>query len=808
MRPAPRAGPTAVGTDALTSRVVTRISGTSVSNRNARLDALEARLTGPKRIALFGHRNVGKTTLLAMFYRQAAGGLVPGVRLAAADAPTAEYLAEKIAQIESGEATSGTLSETELNLRLYHGPARFELIVKDYQGEHVTLGTDEPIQEFFAGCDAVFLCLDPEGSEDPAERRRRQQEVENLLERYIERSEDISTDRPVALLLTKFDRVLAREGRGSTADEAFVEALVDRQYGMTRHALRQHAPDGVIFAVSSFGAGADGHRPPSEIRPMGLEGPLGWVADQLEARDRAQMDLLWELAPADLPRLRRCLAAYEKRYPRSNRTYEFRDRLKRRERGRKLGRLGKATGVAAGVAALAFGYDYWGFERASAFERDSGNPATAVAHRWGELLESHPTLPYLLPRLAREAANKKAEWTVKASGVQVASGAVVPDLEAKLEAARAQAPQLAPAIREVEKSREQVRHDERWKEVYAQANSLEAIDEPAKAVAALDAFLREFPDTARRPEIMKLAQNLKAELTTRRTAVERRAVDDLIRSESLPNASLAELIDRARKLLDEHPESPYRAEVQERLDEYVRRLDERDIARAREYSQRQPTSFAARIEKYQEYLKAHQAGGRYISEAIEARDKILREWDAHAYRQAFDHAASHPDDAAEVARRLHDYLRDHPDGRFAESAKGYLDWWDRASAPHGYRVTLRRGEVPASTGKYLAGGGPDLGVTLEVGGVVYGPSPVVANSTRPIWDYTFPQPVVWKYGDPVTIRVVDYDWSASEVAVLNSRQGDPLAMRLLDNTIKFAKGGQTSLTFSSDFAMPKLARPD
>ena len=249
-----------------------RIEGlkTSVSNRRStRLDALEARLTGPKRIALFGHRNVGKTTLLAMFYRQAAGGQVPGVRLAAADAPSAEYLAEKIAQIESGQATAGTLAETELNLRLYHGPARFELIVKDYQGEHVTLGTDEPIQEFFAGCDAVLLCLDPEGSTDPAERRRRQQEIEGLLERYIERSEDLSTDRPVALLLTKFDRVLARQGAaaapqaGSPFSEAFVEKLVDEQYGMTRHALRQHAPDGVIFAVSSFGRG----RPATGLRP-------------------------------------------------------------------------------------------------------------------------------------------------------------------------------------------------------------------------------------------------------------------------------------------------------------------------------------------------------------------------------------------------------------------------------------------------------------------------------------------------------------------------------------------------------------
>ena len=139
--------------------------------RTTRLDALEARLSGPKRIALFGHRNVGKTTLLAVFYRQAAGGQVPGVRLAAADARSAEYLAEKIAQVESGQPMAGTLAETELNLRLYHGPARFELVVRDYQGEHVTLGSDEPIQEFFAGCDAVLLCLDPGGSSDPSERR-------------------------------------------------------------------------------------------------------------------------------------------------------------------------------------------------------------------------------------------------------------------------------------------------------------------------------------------------------------------------------------------------------------------------------------------------------------------------------------------------------------------------------------------------------------------------------------------------------------------------------------------------------------
>src|SRR5262245_22960169 len=209
------------------------------TSRTTPLDDLEERLTGAKRVALFGHRNVGKTTLLAMFYREASTGRVPGLRLAAGDAASAEYLAATIARIESGEPPPGTLAETELRLRLYHGPARFDLLVKDYQGEHVTLGSDEPIHAFFAGCDAVLLCLDPEGSSDPAERRRRQQEVEHLLERYIERSADGTAGRPVALLLTKFDQVLARARAGAEGQPAAgaegaegwdVERFVERHY--------------------------------------------------------------------------------------------------------------------------------------------------------------------------------------------------------------------------------------------------------------------------------------------------------------------------------------------------------------------------------------------------------------------------------------------------------------------------------------------------------------------------------------------------------------------------------------------------
>ncbi len=779
------------------------------NRRKIHLDALESRLTGPKRIGLFGHRNVGKTTLLAMFYRQASTGQVPGLRLAAAEPASAEYLAEKIAQIESGEPPAGTLAETELKLRLYRGQARFDIIVKDYQGEHITLGSDEPIQAFFADCDAVLLCLDPDGSTNPTDRRRRQQEIEDLLERYIDRSEDTTTGRPIALILTKYDRVLAalqKQGDGGSDDPSSwgVDQLVEARYGMTLHALAAHAPQGAIFAVSSYGRGAKEGRPPAVLHPLGLERPLGWMAEQLETSDQAQLEWLWDLAPDDLPRLSRCVAAYSRRYPSSDRALAFRDRLSAL-RKRRTRRFGIRLAVAAvGLIALMATYDLLGYRAAVNFE--GKHPAPAVARRWTALLAWHPSLGYFWPSHARAAQLKQAEWTVKAAGVQVELGTAGPDLRERLTALKEQAPELAPAIRMVERAQEQVRHDERWKQV--RADALTPGDEPEKSLAAVRAFLRDYPETPKRKEGLALVDGLKSQVSARASAVERRLLDDLARAESLPGVDFRDLIDRSQQFLSDHPQSAWRGEAEQHLAGYVAKLDERDIDRARQYSRQYPTNFATRIERYQDYLKAHQGGGRFISEATEARDRILREWDTFSYRQAYDHLQAHPDDVAEVARRLREYLQEQPEGRHAEEAKRYLAWWAKVSVPGEYRVTLRRGEVDSDVGKYLSGGGPDLGVVLEVAGVTYGPSPVVRNTHKPIWDYTFSRPIKWKLGDPITVRILDYDWSDSVVCTLNTRKGDPLAIRNISGTIKAAKGGKTTLVFASNFSIPTLSPPE
>src|SRR5581483_206135 len=146
---------------------------------------LSERLVRPQRIGLFGQRGVGKTTLLTMLYREAVGGRLAGLRLAAADARTANHLSDKVLQLESGQALPATLAEADLRFHLYHGSTRLELLMKDYQGEHVELGRSEPIGDFLRDCDAVWLCLDAATVTAAADRLRRQQEVEQLVEQFL-----------------------------------------------------------------------------------------------------------------------------------------------------------------------------------------------------------------------------------------------------------------------------------------------------------------------------------------------------------------------------------------------------------------------------------------------------------------------------------------------------------------------------------------------------------------------------------------------------------------------------------------------
>ena len=403
----------------------------------------------------------------------------------------------------------GPWPRPQLRLRLYRGAARFDLIVKDYQGEHVTLGSDEPIQEFFADCDAVLLCLDPEGSARPADRRKRQQEVENLFERYLDRSNDGTTGRPVALLLTKFDRVLAQaHGHAVTEDDDNpaswgVEQLVEAQYGMTRHALAQHAPRGAIFAVSAYGRGANDGRPPAELHPLGLEGPLV-LARRAARRPRprtARMALgpgSRRPAPADAlrPCLRATLSAVGRRsgVPRALEGAATESWQASRRCGWRPARRSWSRPWPAGISGRfkmpcpSSGIIPHPPSRGAGRDCSPGTPRSgcsgpAAPARPGR---SRPSGRSRRPRsrspTARPPPTCRRAWSASRTRC----------LSSSLRSARSRSRRRRPATTGA------------WNEVRAAA--LAPTDEPEKPLAEVQAFLREFPDTSHRNDALALAR--------------------------------------------------------------------------------------------------------------------------------------------------------------------------------------------------------------------------------------------------------------------------------------------------------------
>ena len=761
------------------------------------LDTLETRLVEPRRVALFGHRAVGKTTLLAMLYRQASTGQIPGVRLAAADPSTAEYLADRISQIEAGESPAGTLAETTLRLQLYQGQSRLDLMIKDYQGENVTLGSDAPIQEFFADCDAVLLCLDAEAAQNSTHARRRQQEVEALLERCQDRAVDGHVP-PFALLVTRFDRVSQPE----TPTETQLVQLVEARFGMTRHALEQQSPGAAMFALSSYGPGSpENGRPPSELRPTGLAAPLTWLAEQLEQIDTQRLNRLFSLAPSEPARLGRCLLAFERRYPSSPAIHPLKHQLDSLQRRHWLLR-GTCTALAAGVALAGLaGYDAWGYHATLKYEQ-SGQPATSVETQWNSLVAQHPTLPVFFPEKARLALKHRDQWQVRAATLRISAGSTDPTLPQQIQRIKEQAPDLAPEIARAE----QAQQEATWKSL--QVADVLAVEEPATHLAGVRRFLREFPDTPHKAAAVALAEQLEMTIAKREATDDRAAIDRLNRTMSLPGVSWRDLIEETRQLLNERPNSPYRAEIEELLEAGITRLDEAEIERARQFSRTNPANYTARREKYTDYLRAHGQDGKFVTEARQAIQALDRERDLTLYRQAYEHQVTHPDDVPAIAGLLRGYLETSPSGEFAAAAQQYLHWWERISTEDSYRVTLKRGRVEPGAGKLLAGAGPDLSVTITVAGVEYGPSPVIRDTRTPIWEYSFPSPVRWKYGDPVTIKIQDHDWNDTNVFTFTTSPGDKLAMRLLSGTVRPVKGGKTELRFRSDFQEPALPRPE
>jgi hypothetical protein len=726
---------------------------------------LADRLCRPQHIGLFGHRGVGKTTFLTMLYREAVGGRLPGLRLAAADARTANYLSDKILQLEGGQPLPATLGETELRFHLYRGGQRLELLVKDYQGEHVAVGREEPIREFLRDCDAVWLCLDVTVAGARADTLRAEQEVEQMVEDYLKAESPGEVPRPMALVLTKADLLVGDRNGPGMPEQGIVNTLVEKTFRMTRHALTSHAPQHSVLAVSSLGAplpsGSDGTTPPAvELHPIGMDAPLDWLAQALQTQDEERMNRLWEMAGNDLGILSRCVKCFARRYPDAPTTAVYRKRL----RGLQLRKL-RQRALACVLAALAlvlgvWAYDAAGLREARRFESAaSSDDLVSVRRRWTEYQTWHPTRHWLRPAAAQAEADHLRELDQKIRDREIA---------------------------------------ERLAEVRRRATDPD--ENPENVWALFKNFQNDFPDQDVDQAVQDFRDTLRQRRDDERARRAQDAFDELVRAEA--RTTIPEQLARAEKYLKEHgPDSVRAADVRKRIQGYLARIDEHDMELARDYSARQPFNFYTRRERFQEYLQKH-PDGAYASEARLALATIESEWDKHDFRTVRDHYQAKPAEIKDLETLARTYVAAHPQGKYVENAKELLRWAERVKVESEYKVTLKRGSFDPKAAAFFSRG-LHLSVEIEVNGVLYGPTTIVKRSSEPEWNYEFPRPIKWKLGDRVRIWAKDNYYWYREVAFFASADDDLLGMKMLSDTVT---NGKNSLMFESDFNMPVMPK--
>jgi hypothetical protein len=712
----------------------------------ATVTSLAERLCRPQRIGIFGHRGVGKTTLATLLYREGVSGRLPGLRLAAADARTANYLSDKVLQLESGQPLPGTLAETDLRFHLYRQGGRIELLLKDYQGEHVELGRSESIRDFLRDCDAVWLSLDAGIAQDSEERLRRQQEIEQIVEDYLATEPTRGLHRPMALVLTKADRL----PQGSED----VDVLAGDQFGMTRHALESHCPQNAILAVSCLKDAGAGK---VAIAPTNLAALLNWLCSALQAQDSARLEWLFGNEVNGIPLLRRCVSSFARRYPDAQETTAFRSRLSQARRRRLWRRSLTAAATAAGIAFSLWSYDAYGYYQATRFEAEHADAPAAAVQRWHSFRTWHPTRHFT--RISRAEAE-----------------------EARLNALNLDARRVQCEVQLADLRRRAANADA----------------DPSELWSAYQSFSAEFPDADVTQDLSELRTLVKARHDEEQIRRAQRAFDELLSAEGR-SSDLAALVEQADRFLDKYADTPHAAEVRTRRDGYLGRMDERVIEVARTYSAKNPFNFQTRCEHYQRYLDKY-PNGAHSSEALAAIHTIQHDWDKHDFRAIRDHFLAKPGDISELVTRCRTYLAVHPSGRFTGATTDLLRWSERVTAPGEYRVTLLDGQFERKIARFFSRG-PDLSVEIEVNGVKHGPSSFTKNRYEPEWNYEYPRRIRWKLGDPVTIRVIDNDWRKRTVVEISSADSNPLAIRMLTGEVW---SGNNRITFDSDFRMPVL----
>ncbi len=403
-------------------------------------------------------------------------------------------------------------------------------------------------------------------------------------------------------------------------------------------------------------------------------------------------------------------------------------------------------------------YDAWGEQRASRFAADNADEPAAVRQNWLSFQTWHPVRNVLRPAAAQAEQKRMRELDERIHAKQYSD---------RLTELRRRAADPDADVETV------------WQE--------------------LQSFHQDFPEHNVDSEWQQFRTTLKARRDAERERRAELAFAELERAGE--TSKLPALIEQADRFLRDFATTRHESDARRRRAACLLRLDERDMESARAYSANQPLNFQTRRERYQRYLELH-PDGAFAKEATEALKNLDADWDKHDFRGVRDHFQAQPGDVKELQVLCRSYLAVHAHGRFRDAAHDLLRWTERVTQPGEYRVVLKSGSFDRKVAHFFSRG-PSLAVEIEVNGVRYGPSNIVARNYQPEWNYEFPRRVRWKLGDEVRIRVTDHYYWNRGVGDVWSEDNDPLGMRMLSGDVAV---GTNRLTFESDFTMPAMPK--
>lgn len=243
----------------------------------------------PRRIGVHAIRGAGKTSWFGTLYGFRSTATI---KIDVADDASCRYLAgvwKELSEARTPGATLLSLPET-LRLDLTKDEVTTPLELCDYAGALVQAKDEqasptaeqlsEVVREWLRGCHVVLLFVD---STQPD---MEQLDALDLLLTELRRDQLLGLNRPLAIVLTKWDQ------QGTIGDDLELERQRARRFLREHHVFTQiftklgdaQGNHVELFPLSSFGNAACGSNPPSlrDYRPCHLYAPLLWAAQRCD----------------------------------------------------------------------------------------------------------------------------------------------------------------------------------------------------------------------------------------------------------------------------------------------------------------------------------------------------------------------------------------------------------------------------------------------------------------------------------------------------------------------------------------------